>query len=122
MTEKDFWMFLNSKLAQGREEQVSVVMYSDDPQVKETGKYIGAHSFLPEGYDKISEREIADIGRLLLDGMASVSTKEAILVLLAHIPSKKALGILKTYNNFPDEELKFFAQMALNECEMWNEQ
>ena len=121
MTEKDFWVFLNGKLAQGRLEQMSAVMYSDDPQVREAGKYIGAHSFLPKGYDKISAREIADMGRLLLGGMASVSTKEAIMVLLAHIPSKEALNILKTYNTLPDAELKLFAQMALDECEMWNE-
>jgi len=121
MTERDFWVFLNGKLAQGKEEQMSVVMYSDDPQVKEAGKYIGAHSFLPKEYDKILVKEITDMGRLLLGGMASVSTKEAILVLLAHIPSKEALNILKAYNGLPDIELKIFARMALDECEMWNE-
>ena len=120
MTEKDFWVFLNGKLAQGRLEQMSAVMYSDDPQVREAGKYIGAHSFLPERYDKIPEREIIDMGRLLLGGMASISTKEAILVLLAHIPSKEALNIVKMYNGLPDAGLKLFAQMALDECEMWN--
>lgn len=122
MTEKDFWVFLNSKLAQGREEQMSVVMYSDNPQIKETGKYIGAHSFLPKGYDKVSTKEIIDMGGLLLGGMASISTKEVILVLLAHIPSKEALGCLKTYNELPDEGLKLFARLALDECGMWNEE
>ena len=121
MTEKDFWGFLNGKLAQGRVEQMSAVMYSDDPQVREAGKYIGAHSFLPKEYDKVSLKEIADMGSLLLSGMASISTKEAILVLLAHIPSKEALSILKAYNRLPDAELRLFAQMALDECEMWNE-
>ncbi|MDP3790300.1 MAG: hypothetical protein Q8R48_07865 [Candidatus Omnitrophota bacterium] len=121
MTEKEFWLFLNGKLAQGRQEQMSVVTYSNNPQVKEAVKYIGAHSFLPKEYNNISEREIVDMGRLLLDGMAAVSTKEAILVLLAHIPSKEALNILKTYNELPEEGLKLFAQMALDECEMWNE-
>lgn len=121
MTEKDFWVFLNGKLVEGRVEQMSAVVYSDDSQIREAGKYIGAHSFLPKGYDNISVREIADMGRLLLGKMASISTKEAILVLLAHIPSKEAMGILKTYNDLPDEGLKLFAQMALDECEMWNE-
>ncbi len=121
MTEKDFWVFLNSKLVRGKVEQMSAVMYSDDPQVREAGKYIGAHSFLPKGYDKISVTEIIDMGRLLLGGMASISTKEAIMVLLAHIPAKETLNILKMYNRLPDAELKLFAQMALDECEMWNE-
>ncbi len=122
MTEKDFWAFLNGKLAKGMVEQMSAVMYSDDPQIREAGKYIGAHSFLPKRYDRISVREIVDMGGLLLGGMASISTKEAIMVFLAHIPSKEALSILKMYNELPDAELKLFAQMALEECEMWNEQ
>lgn len=122
MTEKDFWTFLKSKWAQGRAEQVSMVMDSDNPQIKERSKFIGAHSYLPKGYDKFSAREIAGMGRLLLGRMASISTKEVILVLLAHIPSKEALGCLKTYNERPDEELRFFTQLALDEYEMWNEE
>lgn len=121
MTEKDFWAFLNGKLAQGRVEQMSGMMYDDDPQAKEAGKYIGAHSFLPKGYDEISEKEIVGMGELLLGETASISTKEAIMVLLAHIPSKKALIILKAYNELPNAELRLFSQMALDECEMWNE-
>lgn len=34
---------------------------------------------------------------------------------------KEALSVLKTYNENPGEELRFFAQFALEEGEMWNE-
>ena len=122
MTEKEFWVFLNGKFEEGRQEQVSLVMDSDDPQIKAAGKYIGGHSLLPKGYDEIPATKIFDMGKLLLGGQAKALTKEAILVILAHIPSKDALNILKAYNESPDAELKYFAQMALEECEMWNEQ
>ena len=121
MTEKDFWMFLNSALERGREPQVSGMVDSNDPQLKKVGRFIGSPSFLPKGYDKISTEEITNMGRLLLRGMASISTREVILVLLAHHPSREALDILRAYNEQPDEEVKIFAQLALQECEMWNE-
>lgn len=61
------------------------------------------------------------MGELLFDKKANSKTKEAIMVILAHIPSKTALSILKRYNSMPDKELSIFAQIALDECEMWNE-
>ena len=122
MTEKDFWIFLNSALARGRESRISRVIDSDDPQLSEAGRFIGDHSFLPRDYDKIPTSEVANMGRLLLNGMTATSTKEVILVLLAHHPSKEVLSILRAYSEQPDEELKLFSRLALEECEMWNEQ
>lgn len=82
---------------------------------------MGGHALLPKDYDKIPIDKIVEMGELLLSKHAKIPTKEAILILLAHHPSKEALGALKTYNKQPDEELKYFAQFALDECEMWNE-
>ncbi|MEA3369000.1 MAG: hypothetical protein U9Q24_01385 [Candidatus Ratteibacteria bacterium] len=121
MTEKEFWIFLNDALAKGRTPQVSKVMDSDDPQLKAAGKFIGGHSLLPKDYDKIAIDKIIEIGKLLLNKNAGIPTKEAVLMLLAHHPSKEALSALKTYNENPKEELRIFAQLALEECEMWNE-
>jgi len=121
MTEKDFWIFLKNALSEGRIAQISGITDCADPQLKETGRFINSHSFLPKDYDKIPTAEITNMGRLLFSEMISISTKEVILILLAHHPSQEALDILKIYNKQPDEGLKFFAQLALEECEMWNE-
>jgi len=42
-------------------------------------------------------------------------------MLLAHQPSEIALTILAKYCLAPDRGLEYFAQMALDECAMWNE-
>ena len=57
---------------------------------------------------------------VFIDRNVSHRTKEAIIVLLAHMPVKSALAILRRYNNNPDKELEIFAKIALDECEMWN--
>jgi len=122
MTEKDFWLFLSNAQSKGRVSQISGVTDAcDNSQIKRAGKYIGGHSILPEGYDKIPTGKILEMGELLLYGKAAIPTKEAILILLAHHPTKEALGILKQYSILPDSELELFAQFALDECEMWNE-
>ncbi len=121
MTEKYFWKFLKGLLEKGRIQQVSGVIDSNEPQLKETGRFIGYHSFLPKGHDKIARDKIIGIGELLLSRDAAIPTKQAILILLAHHPSKDALKALREYNQQPDEELKIFSQIALDECQMWNE-
>lgn len=121
MTEEEFWQFLKQLWAKGRVSQVSGRIDSEDPEVKMAGEYMSSHSFLPQDYDKISEEKISQMGELLADKKVKLQTKEVILIILAHHISKEALGALIKYNNDPDKELKFFAEMALDECKMWNE-
>lgn len=121
MTEKEFWIFLKNALEKGRTPQLSLIRDYSDAELKNSGKFIRGHSLLPKDYDKIPIGKINKMGRLLLNKNTSIQAKEVILMLLAHRPSKKALGILKVYNKQPDEELKFFAALALDECKMWNE-
>ena len=121
MTEREFWLFLDNALAKGRVAQVSGTIDTCDPQIQKASHYIECHCMLPEGYDRISISTIFQMGELLLCGKASMPTKEAILMILAHHPTKEALGILKQYSIFPDSGLELFAQFALDECQMWNE-
>jgi len=121
MTEKSFWVFMESSWKKGRVQQVSGVIDSDDEAVKEAGRFIESHSLLPEGYDKIAPSIISDMSMLLFNKLCSIPAKEAILIILAHHPSKEALTALRYYNRVPDEELSVFAEFALDECEMWNE-
>jgi len=120
MTEKGFWKFLNNLLRQGRINQMSGVIDSEEPQLQQAGTFIGGHALLPKNHDKIARNKIIEIGELLLRGNAAIPTKEAIIVILANHPSRKALNTLRKYNQNPDEELKFFSQFALDECLMWN--
>ena len=43
------------------------------------------------------------------------------MMLLAHQPSETALVFLAKYCLVVDKGLEFFAEMALEECAMWNE-
>jgi len=121
MTEKEFWQFLERLWKErGRVPQVSGAIDSIDPELQSYGQYIGGHALLPQGYDKIPDQQIIRMGELLFDRKANPRTKEAIMVNLAHMPSKVALYILKKYNAMPDKGLEIFARIALDECEMWN--
>ena len=122
MTENEFWQFLErSWKKNGRVPQMSGVIDSADTVLQSHGQYIGGHALLPNGYEKISDGQILKMGELLFDKKANPKTKKAIMVILAHISSKAALSILERYNTMPDRGLEIFAQIALDECEMWNE-
>jgi len=122
MTENEFWQFLERSWKEnGRVPQVSGIIDSADPVLQSHGQYIGGHALLPNGYEKISDRQMLKMGELLFDKKANPKTKEAIMVILAHIPSRVALSILKKYNATPDAGLEIFAEIALDESKMWNE-
>ena len=122
MTEKEFWKFLETAWeTKGRVPQVSGSIDNPDPQIQAGGEYLQGHALLPRDYDKISEKEIIKMGNLLFDKGVMLKTKEAVMMILAHQTLKTALSILKKYNAAPDEKLRFFAQMALDESEMWND-
>lgn len=120
MTERDFWLYLNSALTRGREALISGTVDTSDPQERQMCNFITGHSFLPEGYDKIPLDKIMGMGLLLISKAANRRTKEAIMILLAHHPAEEALLALKAYNAKADRGLEIYAQMALDECEMWN--
>ena len=121
MTEKGFWAFISMAIAvKGRMNQVSGYVDSDGQDINENGRYLGGHSVLFKGYDKLSEEKIEEIGSLLFDSSVSGQAKEAVLTLLAHYPKRCALNILRRYNKDPDKDLAYYAKTALWECHMWN--
>ena len=120
MKEREFWIFLNGRLARGRMPMVSGSIDCSESQLDEAGKFMGGHSYLPDDHDRIPLEAIMDMGKLLLGGRASIRAKEAILIILAHHPSAVALNALKAYNAYPDKELRYFAEFAQQECEMSN--
>jgi hypothetical protein len=121
MTESDFWMFLEISRAGRQMSMLSGYADSDNPVIQKANEYLGGHSVLFEGHDKLPISLVSDMGRLLLDRRISLRAKEAILVILAHHPTKEALGVLKKYDENPDKELRYTSRFALEECEWWNE-
>ena len=122
MTETEFWMFLKRTVdSNGQMDMVAGSIDSNNSRVSAEGRYINGHSVLFNGHDKLPDDKVEGLGHLLFDHSASARSKEAILMILAHHPTKRALDILCLYNMNPDNELRFFAETALWECKMWNE-
>ena len=121
MTEQEFWNFLTRAWEKGRVSQISGVIDSSDPKMQVAGEYIGGHALLPRDYDEISEQDISKMSKLLFDKKVRHKTKEAVMMILAHRESEGALTALRNYNIHPDKGLEIFAELALSECEMWNE-
>ena len=119
MTEREFWVFMRKSLEKGRILLVSG--YIDSGSLEGPNQCIGGHALLPPGYESIPGATIIEFGELLRDEAVAIKTKEAILMILAHHVSREALNILKAYNKSPDIELAIFAELALQECEWWNE-
>jgi hypothetical protein len=121
MTEKEFWQFMEREWANGRICQISGRIDVDDPRMMKGGEYISGHALLPRNYDKISKNDLEKMGTLLFEKGVTNKTKEAILIILAHQNSEPVLNTLKKYCLRPDKGLEYFAELALSECEMWNE-
>jgi len=119
MTEQEFWRFLD-KLYQenGRATQVSGWIGPSNNQIQ---GYLSGHAILPNDYDKLQPEDVIKMGEVLLREDTSVKAKEAIMMILAHQPSEIALTLLAKYCLAPDKGLEFFAEMALEECSMWND-
>ncbi|MBM3252443.1 MAG: hypothetical protein FJZ11_06695 [Candidatus Omnitrophica bacterium] len=121
MTEKEFWQFMKKAWAKGRICQISGRVDIQDPDAQSAGEYISGHAILPRDYDKISEEQLARMAILLFEKEVTNKAKEAILIILAHQSSPAVLNTLRRYCLRPDEGLEYFSEMALSECQMWNE-
>lgn len=64
----------------------------------------------------LSNAEVANLGNILFSLEASLQKKEKVLHALAHEGTEQACKILKAYKEYPDEELRFEAEMAYDEC------
>ena len=118
MSENEFWGFLEKLSEKGRAQQVIGAIGCTDSPVYD---YMQGHAVLPKDYDQIREGNIIKMGKLLLLRNTTCKAKETIMIILAHQPSEVALNFLTKYCLAPDKGLEFFAQMALEECAMWNE-
>ena len=121
MKESDFWDYLHAERNKGvAKVMAGGIKLGNDPGDANID-YMTGHSILPENYDNIPQEKVVAMGKLLFQKDIKTKTKEAILMLLAHQPTRDALFFLSEYNKSPDEKLRIFAMLALDECLMWNE-
>ncbi len=121
MNERGFWAFLEGAWKKGRLPQSSAVSLNPEGSVPDpAGSYIGGHALLPAGYDSIPVRDISQMGELLRSGVVTRCAKEAIMMLLAHHGSEEALAALREYRGRAEGDLAIYAELALQECEIWN--
>ncbi|MCK9595304.1 MAG: hypothetical protein PHH68_06340 [Candidatus Omnitrophica bacterium] len=122
MTEIEFWAYLNMLLSKGRMDMRAGLVECGKPGMNEVEVFISSHALLPKGYESLSLDNIRRMGMLLFRGKVQLRTKQAVLILLAHHPSKEALAILEKFSLSPDQGLRIFSELALDECRMWNDE
>ena len=121
MTESNFWDFLLKQKSMHPGEIYAVSIQNGDLGTPQAGEYLTGHALLPANYDRISLAKVIEMGKLLFMENIASKTQEAVLILLAHTPNRTALSILSKYCENPDQNLEIFAEMALQECRIWNE-
>jgi hypothetical protein len=122
MTELEFWAYLNALLSKGRIDMRMGRVDCDKLGLNEAEMFISSHVLLPKGYESLSLDNIRRMGMLLFRNGVQHRTKRAVLILLAHHPSKVALAILEKFSLLPDQGLRIFSELALDECRMWNDE
>jgi len=75
-----------------------------------------AHKF---DYQHLTEKEITDWGKVLLQADATLDEKKKALGILAHVGNLNAYNYLKEYAKQPDKELETWATLALGECTLF---
>jgi len=122
MTELEFWAYLNMLLSKGRMNMLMGRVDFEKLGLNEVEMFMSSHMLLPKGYENISLDNIQRMGMLLFRKGVQLRTKRAVLIILAHHPSKVALAILEKFNLSPDQGLRIFGELALDECCMWNDE
>jgi hypothetical protein len=85
----------------------------DSPEAEAMRGYIEYHKKIKTFWSK---PEVDEFIEILLKTGAEIEDKRKALVSLAHIPKPEAFEALKKYSQEPDEALKIWSQMALQEC------
>jgi len=97
--------------------QITAIKDPDSPEGRAATEYIERHKKIKNiDSQKLSPEEIRQNVNRLLDKKTSIEEQKDLILILAHQGAKEALDGLKEYAQNPPEELKFWAQMAVDEC------
>lgn len=117
----EFYEFIRQCYSQNKPPMLIGTRDTDNTMLRKNAEYLSAHTFLPVDHDKIPVDKILLMGKGLLSRNTAIEIKKTILIILAHHSSREALFAIKTYLRDPDEDLRIFAEIALDECHMWQE-
>ena len=97
--------------------QVTAVKDPNSPEGRAVTEYIERHKKIKNiDSQRLNPKEIKQNVRRLLDKKTCIEEQKDLILILAHQGSKEALDGLKKYAKNPHEELKFWAEMAVDEC------
>jgi len=71
--------------------------------------------------EELTESETLKLANILFNKNESIDKKKGTLVLLAHLGTIEAFRQIEKYNNNPDNELKQWTLLSLQECKMFFE-
>ncbi|MBK5194457.1 MAG: hypothetical protein JJE08_00270 [Proteiniphilum sp.] len=77
-----------------------------------------SHSF---DHGELTENETLNLGNILFDSKIEIDAKKKTLTLLAHLGTITAFRQIKKYFKNPENDLKQWASLALQECKMFLE-
>lgn len=95
----------------------SIMAVSSDEEAEQANEYIRYHSKLPKTYPHIPDEDIEGAKKNLLDKKTSIEDKKVALITLGHVGNIGAYKVLEEYEKSPDEELKIWTNMALQEAQ-----
>lgn len=117
LEEDEFRMLLQSMEASGLKGSIMAVPDPDSEEGRTAKEYIDYHKKLPNTYPKISEEDINLAKKNLLNKDTSMEKKKISLITLAHIGRLDTYQTLEEYEKNPDQELKIWLNMAIQECQ-----
>ncbi|HLF34515.1 MAG TPA: hypothetical protein VI583_09765 [Cyclobacteriaceae bacterium] len=77
-----------------------------------------SHSF---DRGELTEKETINLGNILFDTQTKTDAKKKVLTLLAHLGTITAFRLIEKYFRNPDNDLKQWTALALQECKMFLE-
>lgn len=116
MTEEDLVEFMLAMQGKGMQGSIMTVSDPDSEEGLAAKEYIKYHDKLPKTYPIISKEETEGAKKVLLSQSASIEDKKKALIILAHTVSAEAYKTLEEYEKNPDEELKVWINLAIQEC------
>lgn len=77
-----------------------------------------SHSF---GQGELTEKETINLGNMLNDARTKIDSKKKIVTLLAHLGTISAFRQIENFYNNPENDIKKWTALALQECRMFLE-
>jgi hypothetical protein len=87
--------------------------------MKTTMEYLDySHSF---DHGELTEKQTTSLGNMLFEARTPIDARKKIVTLLAHLGTISAFRQIEKYYNNPENEIKSWTALALQECKMFLE-